>query len=189
MRGNGPGDGQVTFNSDDSYIDYDYSEVIDEKYWCLNYNDEVAPAISDIELSDGTHRALTQDEINTFGALAEKLFTEAETAVKDDEERQQKLDDEAWMRDYTTWTVGIKKSRDELLSLSDPYVLLSNLDDTGWETWRQWVRDLPQQYDAPMKIDSWTEPPTNANNLVAEVYTNFKIRCETAKKLYDHYNP
>ena len=189
MRGRTEYDGQVSFNSDMYYSHQNYLEEIDEKYWCLNYNDEVAPAISDIELSDGSHRALTQDEINTFGALAEKLFTEAETVVKEDEERQQKLDDEAWMRDYTTWTVGIKKSRDELLSLSDPYVLLSNLDDTGWETWRQWVRDLPQQYDAPMKIDSWTEPPTNANNLVAEVYTNFKIRCETAKKLYDHYNP
>ena len=187
MRGNGPGDGQVTFNSDDCYIDYDYSEVIDEKYWCLNYNDEVAPAISDIELSDGTHRALTQDEINTFGALAEKLFTEAEKAVEEQEAELQRLDDEDYMRNYITWTIRAKKSRDEMLASSDPYLLLSNLDDTGWETWRQWVRDLPQQYDAPMKIDSWTEPPTNANDMVLDIFTKFKRNCETSKKLYDHY--
>ena len=76
-----------------------------------------------------------------------------------------------------------------MLASSDPYLLLSNLDDTGWETWRQWVRDLPQQYDAPINIDSWIEPPANANDMVVDIFTKFKRNCETSKKLYDHYYP
>ena len=189
MRGRTDYDGQVQWNSNKYHGMKNFLEEIGEEYWCIRYDDESVPAESDIELSNGEHRSLNQDEINTFSVLAERLWNEAEKAVEEQEAELQRLDDEDYMRNYITWTIRAKKSRDEMLASSDPYLLLSNLDDTGWETWRQWVRDLPQQYDAPMKIDSWTEPPTNANNLVAEVYTNFKIRCETAKKLYDHYNP
>ena len=189
MRGRTDYDGQVQWNCNKYHGMKNYLEEIGEEYWCIRYDDESVPAESDIELSNGEHRPLNQDEINTFSVLAERLWNEAEKAVEEQEAELQRLDDEDYMRNYITWTIRAKKSRDEMLASSDPYLLLSNLDDTGWETWRQWVRDLPQQYDAPMKIDSWTEPPTNANNLVAEVYTNFKIRCETAKKLYDHYNP
>ena len=40
-----------------------------------------------------------------------------------------------------------------------------------------------------MNIDSWTEPPTNANDMVVDIFTKFKRNCETSKKLYDHYYP
>ena len=189
MRGNGDPDGTVSFNSDITYCNEDYSTEISEDVWCVRYDDEVVPAISDIELSDGTHKSLDQDELNTFSALAERLFNEAKTAADASEAEQQRQDDEEYMRNYITWTVRAKKSRDEMLASSDPYILLSHLDDTGWEAWRQWVRDLPQQYDAPMNIDSWSEPPTNANDMVADIFNKFKRNCETTKRLYDHYYP
>ena len=189
MRGNGDPDGSVSFNSDITYCNEDYSTEISEDVWCVRYDDEVVPAISDIELSDGTHKSLDQDELNTFSALAERLFNEAKSAADASEAEQQRQDDEEYMRNYITWTVRAKKSRDEMLASSDPYILLSNLDDTGWEAWRQWVRDLPQQHDAPMNIDSWSEPPTNANDMVADIFNKFKRNCETTKRLYDHYYP
>ena len=189
MRGNGDPDGTVSFNSDITYCNEDYSTEISEDVWCVRYDDEVVPAISDIELSDGTHKSLDQDELNTFSVLAERLFNEAKTAADASEAEQQRQDDEEYMRNYITWTVRAKKSRDEMLASSDPYILLSHLDDTGWEAWRQWVRDLPQQHDAPMNIDSWSEPPTNANDMVADIFNKFKRNCETTKRLYDHYYP
>ena len=189
MRGNGDPDGTVSFNSDITYCNEDYSTEISEDVWCVRYDDEVAPAISEIELSNGEHKSLDQDEINTFSALAERLFNEAKAANDASEAEIQKQDDDEYMRNYITWTVRAKKSRDEMLASSDPYILLSNLDDTGWEAWRQWVRDLPQQHDAPMNIDSWTEPPTNANDMVVDIFTKFKRNCETTKRLYDHYYP
>ena len=189
MRGRTDYDGQVSFNSDMYYSHQNYLEEIDEKYWCIRYNDEIAPAESDTELSTGEHRSLTQDEINTFSALAERLQNEAKIAMDAAIAAEQKQDDEEYMRNYITWSVRAKKSRDEMLASSDPYILLSHLDDTGWEAWRQWVRDLPQQHDAPMNIDSWTEPPTNANDMVSDIFTKFKRNCETSKKLYDHYYP
>ena len=189
MRGNGDPDGTVSFNSDITYCNEDYSTEISEDVWCVRYDDEVAPAISEIELSNGEHKSLDQDEINTFSALAERLFNEAKAANDASEAEIQKQDDDEYMRNYITWTVRAKKSRDEMLASSDPYILLSNLDDTGWEAWRQWVRDLPQQHDAPMNIDSWTEPPTNANDMVADIFNKFKRNCETTKRLYDHYYP
>ena len=189
MRGNGDPDGSVSFNSDITYCNEDYSTEISEDVWCVRYNDEVAPAISEIELSNGEQKSLDQDEINTFGALAERLFNEAKAANEAIEAEIQKQDDDEYMRNYITWTVRAKKSRDEMLASSDPYILMSHLDDTGWEAWRQWVRDLPQQHDAPMNIDSWTEPPTNANDMVSDIFTKFKRNCETSKKLYDHYYP
>ena len=189
MRGNGDPDGSVSFNSDITYCNEDYSTEISEDVWCVRYNDEVAPAISEIELSNGEQKSLDQDEINTFGALAERLFNEAKAANEAIEAEIQKQDDDEYMRNYITWTVRAKKSRDEMLASSDPYILMSHLDDTGWEAWRQWVRDLPQQYDAPMNIDSWSEPPTNANDMVADIFNKFKRNCETTKRLYDHYYP
>ena len=189
MRGRTDYDGQVLWNSTKYYGMRNFLEEIDEKYWCIRYNDEIAPAESDTELSTGEHRSLTQDEINTFSALAERLWNEAEKAVEEQDAELQRLDDEDYMRNYITWSTRAKKSRDEMLASSDPYILLSNLDDTGWETWRQWVRDLPQQYDAPINIDSWIEPPTNANDMVVDIFTKFKRNCETSKKLYDHYYP
>ena len=189
MRGNGDPDGTVSFNSDITYCNEDYSTKISEDVWCVRYDDEVVPAISDIAISDGTHKSLDQDELNTFSALAEKLFNEAKAAADASEAEQQRQDDEEYMRNYITWTIRAKKSRDEMLASSDPYILLSHLDDTGWEAWRQWVRDLPQQHDAPMNIDSWSEPPTNANDMVADIFNKFKRNCETTKRLYDHYYP
>ena len=189
MRGNGDPDGSVSFNSDITYCNEDYSTEISEDVWCVRYNDEVAPAISEIELSNGEQKSLDQDEINTFGALAERLFNEAKAANEAIEAEIQKQDDDEYMRNYITWTVRAKKSRDEMLASSDPYILMSHLDDTGWEAWRQWVRDLPQQHDAPMNIDSWSEPPTNANDMVADIFNKFKRNCETTKRLYDHYYP
>ena len=67
-----------------------------------------------------------------------------------------------------------------MLTASDPYLLLSHLDSTGWEEWRQWVRDLPQTYDAPMNITTWSEPPANANDVVINNYSKFNA---TAKQL------
>ena len=189
MRGRTDYDGQVAFNSDMYYTHQNYLEEIDEKYQCIRYNDEIAPAESDTELSTGEHRSLTQDEINTFSALAERLQNEAKVAMDAAIAAEQKQDDEEYMRNYITWSVRAKKSRDEMLASSDPYILLSHLDDTGWEAWRQWVRDLPQQHDAPMNIDSWSEPPTNANDMVADIFNKFIRNCETTKRLYDHYYP
>ena len=189
MRGKADCDGQVQWNSDKYHGMKNFLEEIDEEYWCIRYDDESVPAISDIELSNGEHKSLDQDEINTFSVLAERLWNEAEKAVEEQEAELQRLDDEDYMRNYITWTIRAKKSRDEMLASSDPYLLLSNLDDTGWETWRQWVRDLPQQYDAPINIDSWIEPPANANDMVVDIFTKFKRNCETSKKLYDHYYP
>ena len=105
MRGNGDPDGTVSFNSDITYCNEDYSTEISEDVWCVRYDDEVVPAISDIELSDGTHKSLDQDELNTFSALAERLFNEAKTAADASEAEQQRQDDEEYMRNYITWTV------------------------------------------------------------------------------------
>ena len=187
MRGRTDYDGQVQWNSNKYHGMKNFLEEIGEEYWCIRYDDESVPAESDIELSNGEHRSLNQDEINTFSVLAERLWNEAEKAVEEQEAELQRLDDEDYMRNYITWTIRAKKSRDEMLASSDPYLLLSNLDDTGWETWRQWVRDLPQQYDAPINIDTWIEPPANANDMVLDIFTKFKRNCETSKKLYDHY--
>ena len=187
MRGRTDYDGQVQWNSNKYHGMKNFLEEIGEEYWCIRYDDESVPAESDIELSNGEHRSLNQDEINTFSVLAERLWNEAEKAVEEQEAELQRLDDEDYMRNYITWTIRAKKSRDEMLASSDPYLLLSNLDDTGWETWRPWVRDLPQQYDAPINIDTWIEPPANANDMVLDIFTKFKRNCETSKKLYDHY--
>ena len=43
MRGNGDPDGSVSFNSDITYCNEDYSTEISEDVWCVRYNDEVAP--------------------------------------------------------------------------------------------------------------------------------------------------
>ena len=120
MRGRTDYDGQVQWDSDKYHGMKNFLEEIDEKYWCIRYDDESVPAISDIELSNGEHKSLDQDEINTFSVLAERLWNEAENAVQEQEAELQRLDDEDYMRNYITWTIRAKKSRDEMLASSDP---------------------------------------------------------------------
>ena len=189
MRGEGAHDGVVAFNVDEPYFDQDFSEDIEDYIWCMKYNDEIAPAVSNIETSDGDNRPLTQEEITKYSALAETLYNECRDRVSAERAEEQRRDDEEYMAPYIAWTPRSKMSRDEMLTASDPYLLLSHLDSTGWEEWRQWVRDLPQTYDAPMNITTWSEPPANANDVVTNNYGKFKRNCERTKTLYDHYNP
>jgi len=189
MRGEGAQDGVVAFNSDECYINQDFSENIEDYIWCMKYNDEIAPAVSIVETSDGDNRPLTQEEVTKYSALAETLYNECREHDLASIAAQQKKDDEEYMAPYIAWTPRSKMSRDEMLTASDPYLLLSNLDSTGWEEWRQWVRDLPQTYDAPMNITTWNDPPANANDVVINNYSKFQRNCERTKTLYDHYNP
>ena len=189
MRGNGAHDGVVAFNVDEPYYDEDFSEDIEDYIWCMKYNDEIAPAVSNVETSDGDNRALTQEEITKYSAIAERLYNEITERYAAEDAEEQKREDVEFMTPYLTWTTRAKLYRDEILTVSDPYLLLSHLDSTGWEEWRQWVRDLPQTYDAPMNITTWSDPPANASDLVNTKYTKFRRNCETVKNLYDHYNP
>ena len=189
MRGNGAHDGVVAFNVDEPYYDEDFSEDIEDYIWCMKYNDEIAPAVSNVETSDGDNRALTQEEITKYSAIAERLYNEITERYAAEDAEEQKREDVEFMTPYLTWTTRAKLYRDEILTASDPYLLLSHLDSTGWEEWRQWVRDLPQTYDAPMNITTWSEPPANANDVVINNYSKFKRNCERTKTLYDHYNP
>ena len=71
MRGRTDYDGQVQWNSNKYHGMKNFLEEIGEEYWCIRYDDESVPAESDIELSNGEHRSLNQDEINTFSVLAD----------------------------------------------------------------------------------------------------------------------
>ena len=189
MRGDGAHDGVVAFNVDEPYFDQDFSEDIEDYVWCMKYNDEIAPAVSTIETSDGDNRPLTQEELTKYSAIAERLYNEITERYAAADAEEQKREDVEFMTPYLTWTTRAKLYRDEILTASDPYLLLSHLDSTGWEEWRQWVRDLPQTYDAPMNITTWIDPPANANDVVTNNYSKFKRNCERTKVLYDHYNP
>ena len=81
MRGEGAHDGVVAFNVDEPYFDQDFSEDIEDYIWCMKYNDEIAPAVSNIETSDGDNRPLTQEEITKYSALAETLYNECRDRV------------------------------------------------------------------------------------------------------------
>ena len=197
MRGNGAHDGVVAFNVDVPYFDQDYSEDIEDHVWCIKYNDEIAPAVSYIELTDtyielnggDSTRNLTQEEISKYAHIAERLYNEAKAAAEAEALENQRSDDMEFMTPYLTWSTRAKRSRDEMLITSDPYLLLSNLDSTGWEEWREWARNLPQQFDIPMNITSWSEPPANANAVVLNAYNKFKRNCESTKRMHNHYNP
>jgi len=189
MRGEGARDGVVAYNVDWYYTDRDFSDDIEDYIWSMKYNDEIAPAVSYLEPVDGDPRALTQEEISKYSVIAEKLFNEAKAAIEAQAYEIQKSEDLEFMTPYLTWTWRAKRSRDEMLSGSDPYLLLSNLDSTGWEEWRQWVRDLPQNFEYPMDITTWIDPPANCNAVAGNAYRKFKRNCESTKKMYNHYNP
>ena len=189
MRGEGAHDGTVAYNADQYYSDKDFSNDIEDYIWSMKYNDEVAPAVSYIETIDGDPRALTQEEISKYAPIAERLYIQAIAVDKEEQYQEQKRDDLEFMTPYLTWSWRAKRSRDEMLSGSDPYLLLSNLDSTGWEEWRQWVRDLPQQFELPMNITTWVDPPANANAVVGNAYIKFKRNCESTKRMHNHYNP
>ena len=94
MRGEGAHDGVVAFNVDEPYFDQDFSEDIEDYIWCMKYNDEIAPAVSNIETSDGDNRPLTQEEITKYSALAETLYNECRDRVSAERAEEQRRDDE-----------------------------------------------------------------------------------------------
>lgn len=118
--------------------------------------------------------------------------TKCESAAAQDEAERQYVQYQADYKLYHQWegwdiSSLPREKRDELLHLSDCYSLLPNLDATGWEAWRVWLRNLPATTATPMDITEWREPPANATEFLKLKFRYFKKQIDWAISKRDSY--
>lgn len=196
--GNDPSDGVLQFeNNETVFININFTEQFDSKVWSISYDDELG--INNIEYhlngnpisheDYGLSDKLSLEEASRYYEWCRTKYLALEARMNAERIIEQYESDKEQYTPWLSWDYSNapKLKRDNLLSLSDPYILLPNLDGSGWESWRQWIRNLPQIYQRPIDIDEWKPLPSNANTMIKSSYESFKDRVAKAKSLSEQY--
>lgn len=196
--GNDPSDGVLQFeNNPDVFINMNLTEQFDSKVWAISYDDELG--INNIEYhlngnpinheDYGLPNNLTLEEASRYYEWCRTKYDALKARLNAERIIEQYESDKEQYTPWLSWDYSNspKLKRDNLLALSDPYILLANLDGTGWESWRQWIRNLPQSYQRPIDIVEWRPLPSNASTTIITAYESFQSRIAKAKELSEQY--
>tara|TARA_B100000131_G_C17837599_1_gene500430 strand:- start:15 stop:632 length:618 start_codon:yes stop_codon:yes gene_type:complete len=118
-------------------------------------------------------------------ARAECEKIEAEIAAA--KQTQQDTDDAEYLSEWGEWgTVAERKQarsmRDDLLTATDHYEYITSLKNDEWDTFRQWVRDLPETYASPLDI-TFGRLPSGYNTGAFGCYELFKSAVQKGKDI------
>lgn len=196
--GNDPTDGTLQFEDNtDVFIDMNLTEQFDSKVWAISYDDKLGINHIEYHLNGnpishedyGLSDKLTLEEAARYYEWCRTKYDALKARVEAEKIIEQYESDKERYTPWLSWDYSSspKLKRDNLLALSDPYILLANLDGTGWESWRQWIRNLPQAYPRPIDIVEWKPLPSNANTAITTAYESFQSRIAKAKELSEQY--
>lgn len=160
--------------------------------WAINYDDTVDPVLNDVEvtppeaLSDPSNNRPTRDlfmspdEITFFNNWVETRATEQLGILQANADAEQTEQNELLLAKYGIWGIGHnnidsnRRNRDGLLMASDSYEL-PHLKTAEWDTFRQWLRNLPQTNPDPLTIQ-FPELPAGANQVLIIAYEKWRSR-------------
>jgi len=185
------------------YSGKDWQNLEPQTHWnnvfMVEYDDTVDPVVSYRQF-DPEKIGPDEDCIVSLNPIQEEYFkafaTEQGELSKAEVEREElehleKIERE-YFEPYLEWGEYPRKRRDHLLHDSDPYVTLPHFveGDTydAWNSWRQWLRDLPSIFATPLDIDTWREPPRDASSVVLSDYKGFKEKVEECIKMNARWN-
>lgn len=161
-------------------IDLINENFLDQRIWAIQYDDTVVPPVNDIEyqpsIGDPEEKnlptSLTEEQVQSYGEWARTKVDAAFAKEEAAKELHKYHNDYGQFSRWEFWDASDEPriKRDELLAISDPYITVPSLDANGWESWRQWVRNLPSLFPTPLDIE-WVDPPANAST-----YLKYKIR-------------
>tara|TARA_E500000331_G_scaffold238752_1_gene229073 strand:+ start:3572 stop:4189 length:618 start_codon:yes stop_codon:yes gene_type:complete len=100
---------------------------------------------------------------------------------------QQDTEDAEYLSQWNTWgTVAESKpsrsSRDALLLATDPYEYVTSIKSAEWDTFRTWVRNLPETFASPLDI-TFQSLPSGYNTNVFGCYESFKSDVQKGKDI------
>lgn len=194
-------DGTITYCENDeealTFTGQNFLGIFDPKIWIIRYDDqnninEIEYVLNGKQINPedyGLPSRITDDKLSEYSDWARTKYQSLVAIQEARRITEQYNQDRQTYLPYLSWDEysEAKKARDRLLQTSDPYILLPNLDGTGWESWRQWVRDLPELYQRPIDIDEWKDLPSNANLIIIDAYDGFKRSIARAKELSEKY--
>jgi len=110
---------------------------------------------------------------------------EAEIAEK--VQAQQDAADADYLSEWDNWgTIAERKQarsmRDDLLEVTDHHEYITSLKNDEWDTFRQWVRDLPATFASPLDI-TFENLPSGYNTNVFGCYETFKSEVQKGKDI------
>ena len=100
---------------------------------------------------------------------------------------QQDKEDTEYLTEWDEWgTISERKQarsmRDDLLEVTDHHEYIASLKNNEWDTFRQWVRDLPATFASPLDI-TFENLPSGYNTNVFGCYESFKSAVQKGKDI------
>jgi|TARA_B100001094_G_scaffold329172_1_gene391320 hypothetical protein len=100
---------------------------------------------------------------------------------------QQDKEDTEYLSEWDNWgTIAERKQarsmRDDLLEVTDHHEYITSLKNNEWDTFRQWVRDLPATFASPLDI-TFESLPSGYNTNVFGSYESFKSAVQKGKDI------
>ena len=187
-------DGEVMYG-DRHYIERDFTSNAPtdkwEHVWALHYDsDNNVNSIEwkptkphDLEVSLTMSDEL-RDYYNEWASTeCDKIEAEIAAATQ----AQQDKEDTEYLTEWDNWgTVTEKKRsrsmRDDLLVATDHHEYITSLKNSEWDTFRQWVRDLPATFASPLDI-TFENLPSGYNTSVLSCYESFKSAVQEGKDI------
>ena len=122
-----------------------------------------------------------------YNAWARAECEKIETEIAEEELAQQNADDADYLSEWDNWgTIAERKQarsmRDELLEVTDHHEYITSLKNDEWDTFRQWVRDLPATFASPLDI-TFENLPSGYNTNVFGCYETFKSAVQKGKDI------
>ena len=185
--------GTVSYGENRIYSDRDFSSNAPtdkwEHVWAIHYDSvnsinciewkRSKPAGASTEMSDEL-----RDYYNVWARTeCEKIEAEIEAA----KQAQQDTEDAEYLSEWDTWgTVAESKpprsDRDSLLLATDPYEYITSIKSAEWDSFRDWVRKLPETFSSPLDI-TFENLPSGYNTNVFGCYESFKSGVQKGKDI------
>ena len=110
-----------------------------------------------------------------------------EAEIAEATQAQQDKEDTEYVTEWDNWgTIAERKQarsmRDDLLEVTDHHEYITSLKNNEWDTFRQWVRDLPATFASPLDI-TFENLPSGYNTNVFGCYESFKSAVQKGKDI------
>lgn len=162
-----------------------------EHVWAINYDS--VNSINCIEWKStkpNVREASTEmsDELRDYyNVWARTECDKIEEEIAAATQAQQDKEDTEYLTEWDEWgTISERKQarsmRDDLLEVTDHHEYIASLKNDEWDTFRQWVRDLPATFASPLDI-TFENLPSGYNTNVFGCYETFKSAVQKGKDI------
>ena len=130
---------------------------------------------------------MSNDLRDYYNVWARTECDKIEAEIEAAKQAQQDKEDTEYLTEWGEWgTIAERKQarsmRDELLLATDPYEYITSIKSAEWDSFRDWVRKLPETFSSPLDI-TFESLPSGYNTNVFGCYESFKSDVQKGKDI------